>query len=205
MSSETLPSLTAIVTSIPAPFQHRILTTVSSFSDDIDTAFANSPAVSNIDSTTAAPDHPTQHTESQPVRTLRQHLTFPSDWRAMLNLPGHSTWEEANTGMAVEVIQQEPDQNYLLFSPPRTPGTTTVGIHDSLEVAFLGAQLLVDIATSRDEAEFVGLTPAETAATIDAGDEQGTEFPTERLTLPDPNLDAPPEHPPAALEQFAET
>lgn len=202
MSPDTSPSLTTLVQSIPAPTQHQILNTISAYSEAIDTAFAHSPAVSDIDSTVAPADHPTDTTD-EPVRTLRQHLTFPSDWRSMLNLPGRSTWEEANTGMAVEVVQQEPDENYLLYSPPRSPGTMTVAVLSSLETAYLSAQLLIEVATSREQAEYVGLTPAETAATITDTHERGTEYPTERLDLPDPHLTTSADEPPADLAPFA--
>jgi hypothetical protein len=185
MSSDTSPSLTTLVQSIPAPTQHHILNTITAYSKAIDTAFAHSPAVADIDSTVAPADYPIETTD-EPVRTLRQHLTFPSNWRSMQNLLGRSTWEEANTGMAVEVVQQEPDENYLLYSPPRSPGTMTVTILSSLETAYLSAQLLIEVATSREQAEFVGLTPAETAATITDTHERGTQYPHRPVRPPRP-------------------
>jgi len=190
MSSNTLPSITQIVNATPVSLQSQALTAVSNSSTAIDKAFANSPAVSHIESVNSRDSFqgtaPEGDTRPDELQTLREHVTFPSEWQNILNLLGHSTWEEHNTGMSVEVIQQEPDRNYLLFSPPRTPGTTTVAVQESLEIAYLGAQLLIDMATSREQSAYIGLSPAETADLVTAEDERGTQYPTERLTLPDP-------------------
>lgn len=190
MSSNTLPSITQIIDATPVSLQNQALTAVSNSSAAIDKAFANSPAVSQIESVNSDDSFqgtaPRNNSQPDDFQALREHVTFPSEWQNILNHLGHSTWEEHNTGMSVEVIQQEPNRNYLLFSPPRTPGTTTVAVLQSLEIAYLGAQLLIDMVTDRNQTTYIGLSPAETADLVTAEDERGTQYPTERLTLPDP-------------------